>query len=111
MPTHLGQPQPRGTPLYVDKDPLSAVIRWENLSNGDLDSIEEYQPDESVASVAKALQRRYPKIRWRIRWAGMDFDDGSGRQWRVICVPDGEWARAERLLDKWLSRSTRSRAE
>lgn len=101
------QAGPPETPLSIDSDLLGAVIRWENLSNRDQDSIGEYRSEESVSSVGRSLQRRYPKIRWRTRQAGMDFDSGPARQWRVICVPDGEWARAERLLDKWLSSEAR----
>lgn len=109
MPTGLAHAVPPDTPLSIDNDPLGAVIHWEDLSNGDPDSIGEFRQEESVASVVRSLQRRYPKIRWRTRQTGMDFDNGSARQWRVICVPDGEWARAERLLDKWLSSKVRLR--
>lgn len=89
-------------PLYVDEDPYAGVIRWENLSNGDEHTLSLERPDGDIVAIVAELQHRYQQITWRIRSDGIDFDDGSGRTWRVICVSEHEWSTADRLLDEWL---------
>ncbi len=90
--------------LDIEDHPYGGVLRWENLSNGDEHTLALERPDDDIVSVVTELQlqHRYPRITWRITWGGIDFDDGSGRTWRVICVPEDEWATAERVLDDWL---------
>ena len=89
-------------PLAVDEHPYAGILRWETLSNGDEHTLSLERPDEDIVSIVTELQQRYPRITWRISWDGIDFDDGSGRNWRVICVPEDEWSTAERMLDGWL---------
>lgn len=89
--------------LDVDEHPYAGVLRWENLSNGNEHTLASERPNEDILSIVEALKQRYHQITWRITSDGIDFDDGSGRTWRVICVPEHEWSTAERLLDEWLT--------
>lgn len=97
--------------LDLEDDERRHMWLWEHIQNSEDVTVlasrgHDYQTDNyktgQFAQIVKHLQRVAPDILWRITFTGSDEDGVDPSQWRVICVPEGQYTEAQEVFDRFL---------
>ena len=101
--------------IEFEHDEDRFLYRWENVwGSEDYELVEDDDEEEEsrngdyeidrFSDIVRELQDIAPHIRWRITYAGIDFDNGSGKRWRVMCVLESQETEAEYILERYKAR-------